>query len=386
MKALMINSLSSGGAERIVLNIFRHLKAEGREIILICLVKNNVYEIRDNENIIYLSAGGSLKRGAGISKFLIFPILLFRLRKIISKYNIDLIQSHLYSSCILNAFLRLLGSIHKIQMVNHMHISYEKGFKLGGFLKIASLKFAYNRSDMIISISEKMKMDINKNILNKNIDHVVISNPHDIDLIISKTHELPAFEFKENGFYIATSGRLVKRKKVKHLIEAFYQVQKTRSNCELIILGDGEEMPVLKNQVKNLGIESIVHFIGHVENPFKYIKRSDLFVLASESEGLPNVLIEALLCKTYVISCDCQTGPREIIAPESDLNYQLAESIEIAKHGILIPVNKVMEITNSINYFIDHKEILGKNIENSFMYAQRYSIQNIIKKYDQIMF
>ena len=83
-------------------------------------------------------------------------------------------------------------------------------------------------------------------------------------------------------------------------------------NCKLLIIGNGEEKSNLlsfikKNKLKNVKI------INFKKNPYPYIKSSNLFILSSLYEGLPNVLLEAMALKKNIIASDCPTGPREIL-------------------------------------------------------------------------
>ncbi|WP_319016516.1 glycosyltransferase [Aliarcobacter butzleri] len=93
-------------------------------------------------------------------------------------------------------------------------------------------------------------------------------------------------------------------------------------------------------------------------NPFSYISKADCFVFASNHEGFPNVLIEA--CELPIISTDCQSGPREILAPNSDISFQLENNIELAEYGILTPIKNVDKLQEVMNLMIND-ESLRKN-------------------------
>jgi glycosyltransferase involved in cell wall biosynthesis len=91
-----------------------------------------------------------------------------------------------------------------------------------------------------------------------------------------------------------------------------------------VILGEGPQRPELEACVRDLGLEDDVWLPGAVDNPYAWMARAQLFVLASYFEGLPTVLIEALACGCPVVSTDCPTGPREIL--------------EDGRHGELVPM------------------------------------------------
>ncbi|MBN1186778.1 MAG: glycosyltransferase [Bacteroidales bacterium] len=387
MKAVLINSLQHGGAERIALNIFLSLSSQGEDILLIVLKKSvEQYQV-DSPNIIYLSVNSYLDRGLSVKKILVYPKLLLKFIKLIKEKEIKVVQSHLFTSSILNVLARILGGKQEVQIVNHMLVSYEKSAGIVGKLKIASLRFTYKRANKLISISQKMKMDIDKLILkDKKVEHIVIPNPHDIEGIVAKSKEgCNDFNFNPEKKYIVSAGRLVDRKKTDMLLRAFSIVKQRNQQMELIVLGDGENIVNLKNLARELKISDAVHFLGFSSNPFKYISRSDLFVLSSESEGLPNAVIEALICKVPILSTDCPTGPREILAPESDYNLQLTDKYEIAEYGMLVPVNNAEILAEAIVYFFENSEELKLKTEHGFLYAQKFASEIIIKQYKHIL-
>ena len=88
-------------------------------------------------------------------------------------------------------------------------------------------------------------------------------------------------------------GRLTAQKAFDVLIEAFAQVRKSQP-ARLLILGEGEERPMLEALIRQLGLEQDVDLPGFVSNPYPYMAHAALFVLSSRWEGLPTVLVEAM--------------------------------------------------------------------------------------------
>jgi glycosyltransferase involved in cell wall biosynthesis len=105
---------------------------------------------------------------------------------------------------------------------------------------------------------------------------------------------------------------LTRQKNFPNLIRAFAEVRKTQT-LRLMILGEGEERAALEALVHELGLSADVELPGFVPDPLAYIKRAALFVLSSDWEGLPTVLIEALALSTPIVATDCKSGPREIL-------------------------------------------------------------------------
>jgi glycosyltransferase involved in cell wall biosynthesis len=112
---------------------------------------------------------------------------------------------------------------------------------------------------------------------------------------------------------ILAAGRLRAQKDFPTLIEAFARLRRTL-RARLVILGEGPERGTLSLLIRKLGVERDVALPGYIADPYPYIARASLFVLSSRWEGLPTVLIEALACGTPVVSTDCPSGPREILA------------------------------------------------------------------------
>jgi glycosyltransferase involved in cell wall biosynthesis len=111
---------------------------------------------------------------------------------------------------------------------------------------------------------------------------------------------------------IVAAGRLVAQKNFPLLLDAFARLRAQRP-ARLLILGEGRERPRLEALVHTLGIGADVALPGYVANPYAAYAHAALFVLSSDWEGLPTVLIEALACGCPVVSTDCPSGPAEIL-------------------------------------------------------------------------
>lgn len=108
-------------------------------------------------------------------------------------------------------------------------------------------------------------------------------------------------------------GRMAPKKDYPTLIRAFSRVRAQRETRLLILGREGSERARLLELATRLGVADAVDMLGHVANPFAYMAKASIFVLSSQSEGMPNVLAEALACGCPVVATDCPSGPREIL-------------------------------------------------------------------------
>jgi glycosyltransferase involved in cell wall biosynthesis len=112
---------------------------------------------------------------------------------------------------------------------------------------------------------------------------------------------------------VLAAGRLEAQKDFPTLLKAFARVRSSR-DARLVILGEGKDRAALQAFARTLRVADDVDLPGFVDNPFAYMARAAVFVLSSTHEGLPGVLIQAMACGCPVVSTDCPSGPREILA------------------------------------------------------------------------
>ena len=156
---------------------------------------------------------------------------------------------------------------------------------------------------------------------------------------------------KAADFVFFASGRLTEKKGQWHMIRAFTEVIKSQPKAILVILGktgkgNEDTTAFLRRVIKENHLEDHVILAGFYKNPASLLKRGDAFVMTSFNEGFPNALVEAMALSLPVIAADCRSGPREILAPETDCHIKTSEA-DYAPYGILVPECSGAKKTNA---------------------------------------
>lgn len=374
---ILINSLDGGGAERVVTTLLNNLVNE-YECHLILIENKISYELDKKINVINLSESSNQN---GIIKLIRLPLIAYKLSKVIKKYKFSQVTSFLYRSNYVNILAKYLSK-HKCIISERIAPSsmYEDNSISSRISKIL-IKNLYNKADKIISVSKAIENDLLKN-FNINVKQNVIYNPYDIEKI-KELSEISISYNIEKEKSIITIGSLGKRKNHSLLINAFSKIDD--EEYKLYILGKGEEEINLKILIKNLNLEKRVIFLGFDSNPYKYLSKCSIFVLASNSEGFPNVLVEAMLCGCSVISTDCLSGPREILTLNSNINFKLKDKLELADYGILTPLKNIEIMKEAINLLINNENLRKTYQEMAKKRGNEFRIEKIIKQYENII-
>ena len=120
-----------------------------------------------------------------------------------------------------------------------------------------------------------------------------------------------------DGDYWVHAGRFVGQKRHDRLLHAFKLFcERVNSDLKLVCLGDGQLWDQCRELAKTLGIAHRVIFPGYLANPYPVVHKAKAFVLSSDFETLPTVLLEALSLGVPCVSVNCPTGPDEILVGE----------------------------------------------------------------------
>ena len=233
--------------------------------------------------------------------------------------------------------------------------------------KLGKRLMNYNR---ILVISDEMKKEGEEIYPFLKEKFFRIYNSFDFNKIREKSLQENTIKQKEylKDNYIVAVGRLEETQKdFTTLIEAYALVE-SKIKEKLFIIGEGRHRKELENLVKKLKIEEKVLFMGYQSNPFPWIKNSNLFVHSSKFEGLPTVLIEAMILERPIIATDCPPGPKEIL--------------ENGKSGILVSIGNKKELAEKIEKILLNQNFKNEIVENSKKNIKRFDSKIIIELFE----
>lgn len=136
---------------------------------------------------------------------------------------------------------------------------------------------------------------------------------------------------KDNEFMVGTVGSLIKRKRITELIEALYLIKgKTAKPIKCLILGEGPEKDNLKDLAVKRGLSDNVIFTGFQPDALSFINAMDIFVMPSEKEGFPRVMLEAMLMRKPVIASRIRGTEELVVEDETGIMYKKGDVGELA--------------------------------------------------------
>tara|TARA_B100000795_G_scaffold269583_1_gene259444 strand:- start:2972 stop:4042 length:1071 start_codon:yes stop_codon:yes gene_type:complete len=346
-------SIEGGGVEK---NLFLVSDYLSNKIDKVCLITaSKKYKKKFNKKIELIlpefNFWDKLSR-----KMKYFVCLLLLLKQIVKNKNILVLcfQANIYCTILCKIFNR------KIIVRSN---SSPSGWS-NNFFKNTIFRYILQKADQVLVNSLEFKKQLKKKF---NVNAECIYNPLNKDEVIKKSKKKSLKIFSnQNRLKIINVGRFVDQKDQLTMLRALNLLSK-KIDFEAVLVGSGILKESLINYVKKNKINNKVKFINFTQNPYPLIDQSDLLILSSKYEGLPNVLLEALALKKFVISSKCPTGPKEIL-----LN---------GKGGLLFKVGDYAELKEKISYYLDNKKICKSMLNNAINKLGRFDYNTNLEKY-----
>jgi GalNAc-alpha-(1->4)-GalNAc-alpha-(1->3)-diNAcBac-PP-undecaprenol alpha-1,4-N-acetyl-D-galactosaminyltransferase len=200
---------------------------------------------------------------------------------------------------------------------------------------------------------------------------------HDRVMVMPNPVVLPPAEITELTMHLQGDknliavGRLDPQKGFDLLLRAFAKLANQYQTWNLTILGEGELRADLETLSSELGLQDRVQLLGRVSNPHLYLNQADIFVMSSRFEGFPNALCEAMACGLPVISTDCRNGPREIIRNGVD--------------GILVPTEDFVSLAVAMEQLMTNENERKCLADRAGEVVQRFSMEKIMAMWETLI-
>jgi glycosyltransferase involved in cell wall biosynthesis len=338
----VIDSMGIGGAEKVTLTLAKSFVDNGYEVDLIVCDNAVLLEIPSEIKLHILDFKKSFMDYTRYSRKL--HRMIDNLMKE-NGYDYDLILVELQKATKLMRGYNHPNIYHCIHStLSQTAFKNRKGLKL--FFKQRALQKIYNGLN-IITVSDGIKDDLLTTIGIKPQSIQTVYNPIDREHITRLALEQNPVQESD---YIVHVGRFDRAKRHDILLRAFAL---SKLDTKLVLVGDGNERSNIIAWIEELGLTEKVLVQGFVQNPYPIIKHARLLILSSEFEGLPTVLIEALILGTTVISSDCKSGPNEImIGPLTEY---------------LVPVNDVEKLSETLLRVYHHPYVIPNTLMDRFL-------------------
>ena len=355
-----IHSLNKGGAEKVLITIADQLNKDPMyEVVILTDTKDELeYSLPEGLKRITIDADKNISSSLDRLK---------AIRKHVMDENPDKVIVFMLSS-IIRAAIALKFTGYKIiaAVRSNPYDDYSHG--KNRFLLLWCLRDCYK-----IVCQTKYQADFFGGKLREKC--TVISNPI-FKEFEKKANELAITRKKESGKNtggnIVATGRLFDYKNHRLLIDAFADIADDYKDVNVVIYGEGPYRPELEELIESKKLKDRVFLPGDSKHVEQDIADALIYVLPSDTEGLPNALMEAMALGLPVISTDCPCGgPKSII--ENDIN------------GILVPVNDKKMMTRSIKRLLDDETARIRLGREARKITKTNALDRIVEEWEKLI-
>lgn len=368
-KKIMYITQSNGGVAKYLEMLFKYMDKSVYEQILI--YPNEYIEEKDKfikyvDNIEFVDMIRKIDPIADI-------ISIYKIRKLIKKYNPDLIY---VQSSKAGALGRIANIFIKKPIIYNAH-GWAFNMKISN-KKIFMYKFIErllaSMCDKIVAISEQEKKSAIENKICKEDKIKVIYNGIDIEeyknSIIRKSDIKKELGIPLDSILIGMVGRISKQKAPDTFIRVAAKLREIIPNSFFIIVGDGEEKCELEQLIDELKLNDKVFITGWVSNTYKYIQAFDIGMLLSRWEGFGLVLAEYMICGVPIVATNVDAIPNLI---EDNVN------------GILVDKDNIDQAVSACKKILSDKEFSEFIVKNSKeKVLKRFNIERVVKEHDKL--
>lgn len=280
--------------------------------------------------------------------------------KICRERHVNVWHAHDYKS---NALGLLVRRFHKMHLVTTAHGWVRFTAKTPLYYKID--RFCMKRYEEIICVSTDLYDRCLENSVPAErlhqIDNAIVLD--DYSTAAPTLEDKARLGFESQRFLIGAAGRLSEEKGFHHLINAVAKLIQTGNPVGLVIAGEGHLRDQLQQQINDLELQDHIRLCGFLADPRELYRATDLFVLSSLREGLPNVVLEAMATARPVVATNCNGIPK---------------LIKHNANGLIVPIDSESALHDAILNCVRSEELRSRlafagrdTIEQSFCFDRR---------------
>lgn len=348
----VINSLATGGAEKLLIESVPLFNKNGIQVDVLVLNGN------DQPFLEKLKKDNCCKI-INIGKSAIYnPLLILKIIPFLKKY--DVIHVHLFPSLYWVAIAKMI-SFSKVKLIYTEHSTSNRRRNSKIFSVID--KIIYSQYNTIIVITQEVVNNLKKHLKKDFIDKFqLIQNGVNLEEIKnSKGIEKATFFDDEKAKIIIQVARFFEPKDQKTIIKSLLYLPK---DVKLLLVGEGDSKIECENLAKSLNLQDRILFLGIRMDVLSLLKTADIIVLSSKHEGLSLSCIEGMASGKPFIASNV-TGLKEVVA-----NY-----------GLLFPSGDAKMLANHISELLNDNAYYSKIANACTLKAKEYNINTMISHY-----
>ena len=373
----------AGGIETTLIQLLRNLNPELFILRLVILYKTPNQEILlsqipSNVEVVYIVSSDRLnsiraqrlKGRIPLYFKLLEEIVLLNIRRFIFYFNIrrelkniDIIVD--YGMCLMD-LPKLIGT-KKAIIYNHFSLNH---IDRSNHIKNARKRNRLLNYTKIIAICDEM-VDQYLQYFPNNLNKIVrIYNYVNAEKILLRSSDGTC---SINTPFILAIGRLDESQKDYTTLLKGYALARMEYSFEqdLVILGQGRDKEKLTKLCVDLGIDQNVHFRGFDDNPYKWLRQCDFFVHSSKFEGLPTVIIEAMMLGKGVVASNCPTGVKELL--------------DYGKAGLLFEVGNHHELATKLKIMANDASLRDTFLQEAKFVLEKFSHEHTIRELEKVL-
>lgn len=222
-------------------------------------------------------------------------------------------------------------------------------------------KMAAKKANAIVVLTESDK--------NNYLKELEISG--EIRTIYNPVEKTPSIiNYDDKSKIIITVGRLSPDKGFDMLVKVASKVFDKHDDWKWIIIGNGEEEPMIREEIKKNRLEENLFLLGKKENLLEYYRKSALYVATSRYEGFGLTLLEAKNAKLPCVSFNCPEGPKEIIRD--------------GVNGYLVDCFDIEQMAGKINELIENENKRKLFSENALVGTEKFKIEEVVEQWSEL--